>query len=279
MDQFIFIIPYFLAIGLLVGVLSMVFGIGGGLVIVPATDLFLKYLGFSPDLSMKCAIATSLMTIMFSTINVLYRQNKSGNVLWVLVSKFIPFVIAGGLTGAVITTMVSGVLLNYLFIIFLFYVTMHSMLKRNFKTPYQLEDFREPSLFNRGIVGFIIGNLSILMGIGGNILFVPYLRHYKLPMKNATAFTVAIMPLLALIGSIGYIIDGLHTTINMPPYSLGYINLPALVLILLGSFLGAYIGQRLIAHITDKIQARAYIGFLVIILIMMLSSSNLFNMI
>jgi uncharacterized membrane protein YfcA len=279
MGQFIFIIPYFLAIGLLVGVLSMVFGIGGGLVIVPALDLFLKYLGFSPDLSMKCAIATSLMTIMVSTLNVLYRQSKSGNVLWVMVSKFLPFVIAGGLVGSAITTIVSGLLLNYLFIIFLFYVTMHSMLKRDFKTPYKLEDFREPSLFSRGIVGFIIGNLSILMGIGGNILFVPYLRHYKLPMKNATAFTVAIMPLLALIGSIGYIIEGLHTTINMPPYSLGYVNLPALVLILLGSFLGAYIGQRLIARITDKIQARAYIGFLVIILILMLSSSNLFNMI
>ena len=279
MDQLMFIIPYFLAVGLLVGVLSMVFGIGGGLVIVPAVDLFLKYMGASPDLSMKCAVATSLMTIMVSTLNVLYRQSKSGNVLWVLVSKFLPFVIAGGLMGAVITTMVSGVLLNYLFIIFLFYVTMHSLLKRDFKAPYALQDFREPSLFSRGIVGFIIGNLSILMGVGGNILFVPYLRHHKLPMKNATAFTVAIMPLLALIGSIGYLIDGLHTTVNMPAYSLGFVNLPAFVLVLLGSFLGAYIGQRLIAHITDKIQARAYIGFLVIILIMMLSSSNLFNMI
>jgi uncharacterized protein len=277
LQELVFMLPYFFIVGILVGTLSMLFGIGGGLVIVPATDLFLEHMGYPHSLAMKIAVATSLVTIFASTLNVLRKQNKSGYVLWPLVSKFLPYTVAGGLTGSILSHQVSGNFLTYLFIAFLTFVIIQALSNKNFRTPHTLADFREPSLFSRGLMGFIVGNLSILIGVGGNVLLVPYLRYFKLPMKNATAFTVAIMPLLALIGSIGYLVSGLHATDTLPPYSFGYINVPAFALIFAGSFLGAIIGGRILKHLTDKIQARAYLSLLVVILCLMLSSTDLFK--
>lgn len=277
MHELIFMVPYFLIVGLLVGTLSMLFGIGGGLVIVPTVTLFLEHTGYSHSLSMKIAVATSLVTIFASTLNVLYKQNKNGNVLWVLVSKFLPFAVAGGLTGSILSHSLSGSFLSYLFIAFLIFVITQAILNKEFKTAHKLSDFREPSLFSRGIVSFFVGNVSILIGVGGNVLFVPYLRYFKLPMKNATAFTVAIMPMLALIGSIGYLISGFNARDVMPPYSFGYINVPAFALIFAGSFIGAMIGNRLLKHMNDRMQARAYLGLLFVILFLMISSTDLFQ--
>jgi uncharacterized membrane protein YfcA len=278
MTSLFFITPYFFCIGIFVGMLSMLFGIGGGLIIVPFVFIFFLHQGYNQDLAMKIAIATSLITIMTSTLNVLYKQNKAGKVLWALVGKFIPFVVIGGFSGVLLAHRLSGVILNDLFVFFLALIIIYALIKKDFDTPYQLHDFKEPSWWNKGCMGFFVGNLSILIGIGGNIVLVPYLRHFKLPMKNATAFTVAVMPILALIGSIGYIMDGLENKAMMPPYSWGYINFPAFVLIQLGSFLGAVIGQKLLKHMNDKRQARLYVAFLIIIfLIMIISSTDFFK--
>lgn len=275
----VFMVPYFFIIGIFVGILSMLFGIGGGLLIVPAVDLFLEHTGFSHGLSMKVAVATSLVTIFASALNVLYRQNKNGNVLWPLVSKFLPFTVAGGLTGVILAHALSGAFLTYLFVVFLALVIIQALLNKEFNVGHTLADFKEPSLFSRGVVGFVVGNLSLLIGVGGNVLFVPYLRYFKLPIKNATAFTVAIMPLLALIGSIGYAVSGMQSREILPPYSLGYVNLPAFGLIFLGSFIGAFIGSGILKHLTDKIQSRAYLCLLIIVFLLMLNSTHLFSMV
>jgi uncharacterized membrane protein YfcA len=271
--ELLFMLPYFLLIGLAVGVLSMMFGIGGGLVIVPGVSLFLQYLGYSHSISMKVAVATSLLTIMFSTLNVLYRQNKLGNVPWALIAQFIPFVVLGSMLGVVVSSQLSGVVLSYIFVIALFGIIVHSFFKKGFKAAYSLTDFQQPSGVSRVSISFVVGALSILIGIGGNVLFVPYLRHYRFPMKNATAFTVGVMPLLALIGSIGYLFEGLHVhPALLPAYCLGYVNVPACLLIVAGSFAGAILGQKLLTHINDKVQAKAYLCFLVVIFILMLRS-------
>jgi uncharacterized membrane protein YfcA len=251
----------------------MIFGVGGGSIIVPAVSIFLHRIGYSHNISMKTAIATSLITIMASTLNVLYQKNKIGDMPWALIGKFLPFVLTGGLIGSIIASKISGELLTYLFMAFLLYIIVYSFLNKNFKTSYQLTDFTEPPTVKRSVVGFFIGTLSILIGISGNILFIPYLRYYKCPMKTATAFTIGIMPALAFIGSMGYLIAGIHLNeAKMPAYSLGYINLPIFILIFFGSFIGAFFGQKLLKYINDNIQAQAYLIFLMIIFLLMLES-------
>ena len=270
---------YFFLIGIVVGVSSMVFGIGGGLIIVPAVSLFLQFIGYSHDIAMKAAVATSLLTIIASTLNSLYKQHKLQNVPWSLAGKFLPFVIMGGIAGSILSNFVTGILLSYLFIIFLFTVILFSFFNKNFTASHKFKEFKEPSKLSTIIVGFMVGSLSVLMGVGGNVLFVPYLRHYKLPMKNATAFTLSVMPLLALIGTLGYMATSIHVgETKMPPYSIGYINMPAFILITSGSFLGAYFGQKLLMRIRDKFHANAYLFFLMIILLLMIQSAGLFKL-
>lgn len=269
----LFILPYFFIIGALVGLLSMIFGIGGGLVIVPAISVFLQYSGYNHNVAMKTAVATSLFTIMGSTLNVLRHHHRSGNVPWFLVRKFLPCIIVGSVIGSIISSQVPGNWLAYLFIIFLFYIIVRAFFGKNFKTTYQMKDFIEPGLINKNIVGFIVGMLSVLIGVGGNILFIPYLRHYKFPMKNATAFTVGLAPCLAFIGGFGYLIEGMHLSKKMmSPYSIGYINLPAFILIMLGSFLGARMGRKLLKLVDDQLQAKTYLIFLMVIFCCMLST-------
>ena len=267
----IFILPYFFIIGILVGSLSMIFGIGGGLVIVPAISVFLQYFGYSHSVSMKTAVATSLLTIMGSSLNVLRHHHRSGHVPWFLVRKFLPCIITGSFIGSMIASQVPGHWLTYLFIIFLFYIIARALFGTNFKTTYHMQDFIEPGLINKNIVGFIVGILSVLIGVSGNILFMPYLRYYKFPMKNATAFTVGLAPCLAFIGSLGYFIEGIQLSKKMmPPYSLGYINLPAFLFIMLGSFLGARIGRKLLKLTDDQLQAKVYLIFLMVTFFCML---------
>ena len=269
MQDLALILPFFFVVGIMVGVLSVLFGIGGGLLIVPAISLFLKLNHYPSSVAMKVAIATSLVTIFCSTLNVLYKQNKSGYVLWAQIKRILPFVVIGAMLGSIIAHFVSGTLLQWLFIVFLILIIIRSLSSKNFTAKHTLKDFKQPGLTSLGIIGILVGTLSILIGIGGNVLLLPYLRYYKMPMKNASAFTVAIMPLLAFVGSLGYLVSGFHAS-NLPPYSLGYINLPAFSLILLGSFLGTALGTKLEAQVSDSIQAKAYIGLLIIIAVLML---------
>ena len=269
MHALLFIFPYFFMIGILVGVLSVLFGIGGGLLIVPAVSLFLNLSHYPTSIAMKVAVATSLITIFFSTLNVLYKQSKSGYVLWGEIKRILPFIIIGGLSGIFIAHLASGDMVRWIFIGFLLIIIVRSLMSSNFKAQYTLEDYQRPTLISLGMVGILMGILNNLIGIGGNVLLLPYLRRCKMPMKNASAFTVATMPVLAIIGSSGYLVSGFHVA-KLPSYSLGYINLPAFILILLGSFLGATIGNKIEHRISDTLQAKAYIGLLIVITVLML---------
>ncbi len=279
LEHVLLIFTYFFLIGIVVGVLSMVFGIGGGLIIVPAVSIFLQFTGYSHDVAMKTAVATSLVTIIASTLNSLYKQHRLQNVPWSLVGKFLPSVIIGGVAGSILSNFVTGIFLSYLFIIFLLIVIILSFFNKNFTASYEFKEFKEPRRLSTRVVGFLVGILSVLMGIGGNVLFVPYLRCYKLPMKNATAFTLGVMPLLALIGTLGYMATSMHMgETKMPPYSIGYINMPAFIFITCGSFLGAFFGRKLLVRISDKLQANAYLFFLIIVLLLMIQSAGLFKL-
>jgi uncharacterized membrane protein YfcA len=264
-----FLLVYFSTIGLAVGVLSMLFGIGGGLLIVPATFLALTYNGLPADIAMKMAVATSLFTIFASSLNILYKQHKAGFVLWPHVKTILPFLLIGSLFGFYLAHHFSGNILRWLFTFFLIVIIIRSLLNKNFTNTHQLTDFTQPSRVSFGCVGVIVGTLSILLGVGGNVILIPYLRHFKMPMKNATAFTVALMPILALVGSIGYLKMGLSIS-GLPKYSLGYIYLPAFILIQFGAFIGAELGKQLLARIDDRFQAKAYNGMLIIIAILMI---------
>lgn len=254
-------------IGFFLGILSMLYGIGGGIIIVPTVFLFLRNLGFDAGTAMEISIGTSMLSIFASTFTASYWHYKDGNILWPVIRQFSPFIIIGALTGIFFAHYFPGEILRKVFIGFLIFTLIYSLFDKNFKTPWRLTDFQLPPLAATGALGTFAGMLSVLVGVGGGTLILPFLRHYRMPMLQGTAITTSITPILALIGSVGYFFMHLHHT---PPYTYGAINFPIFVCLFIGSWLGVQFGGNISKQFTEVWRARTFpivIGFILTLML------------
>lgn len=257
-------LPFF---GFLMGILSMLYGIGGGVIVIPVVYLFLKNLGIDSSIAMQISVGTSMLNVLGSTVAASYTHYKQGNILWSVVKKIAMFIILGALIGVGLAHYFSGETLRYIFIAFLMCILVHSLFSHNFQHPWKLKDFNQPSYISLSCAGTLIGILSVLVGIGGGTLTLPYLRHYKLPMLNTTAISATHAPILTIIGSAGYFTMHLQ---NTPPYTYGAINLPVFICIFIGSWFGVQFGKTLSQSFSEKWRARSFPFLIALILILMI---------
>ena len=254
-------------IGFFMGILSMLYGIGGGVIITPIAYLFLRRLGFASDTAMHIAIGTSMLCVLGNTISASYSHYRQGNILWNSIKPLIPFVILGALAGVLLAHILSGLALKNVFIVFLLIILVHSLVNKNFKYPWKINDYKTPTRLSSNLAGLIIGTVSVLVGIGGGTLIVPYLRYYKMPLLNATAAATTITPLLALTGSIGYLLTPLVKT---PPYTVGSINLPIFACVFIGSWFGVQFARKISPQFNEIWRARSFPILIAGIIILML---------
>ena len=240
-DFFGYFIEY-VFLGAIVGVLSGLFGIGGGLIIVPALVWLFTIQGIQGELVMLMAIATSLATIIVTSIASVYAHHSRHNaVLWDVVWKLVPGLLIGALLGAVVADNLPTDVLRTVFAIFLMGVSLQ-MWKGN-KTSDNTERGPKYPFF---LVGGMIGTLSAVLGIGGGTLTVPYLVKKRIAMGNAVAISSACGLPIAIFGTLGYTVLGWNSTALSEP-SFGYIYLPAFIGIISASLFCAPIGAKL-AH-------------------------------
>lgn len=260
-------IAMMLATGIAAGVLSGLFGLGGGVVVVPILVLFFKMHGADMSTDMHLSVGTSLAIMIITTANSIYSHYRSGNIIWSVVGRFLPFIILGAIVGAIVSHYLHADWLRYFFMAFLVYVIIQALVKKSFTADYSLADFKHPSARAASILGSIFGFVAVLLGIGGSVLMVPYLRKCCSPMKQASAIAVAITPAVAIVGSISYIVIGLldPTTFR---YTTGYIYWPAFFGIGIGTLGGVPIGVFLTKKISDNILAKIYILLLVLFLVL-----------
>jgi len=230
-----------LILGTFSGLLAGLFGIGGGLIIVPIlVSLFSIQQIIMPEQQMIFAIATSLATIIFTASSSVFAHHRQGNVLWAKVARLTPGIILGAALGAMIADEISADNLRFIFIAYLTYVA--------FKMALQLKP-RE-GLVKKNIksldyaAGGGIGLLSSILGIGGGTLTVPFLVTCQIPMKNAVAISSACGLPIAFAATVSYIFLGLQQP-QLPVWSLGYIYLPAFSGIVICSVLTAPLGAKL----------------------------------
>lgn len=245
----------------------MLYGIGGGIIVVPTVFLFLKNLGFDTSTAMQISIGTSMLGVFASTISASYRHYKGGNIIWPVIRQFAPFIIIGALVGGVLSHYFSGEILREVFIGFLIFILIYSLLDKNFKASWRMTDFQLPPLAGTGVIALFTGMLSVLVGVGGGTLILPFLRYYRMPMLQASAITACIAPILALVGSASYFTIHLHHT---PPYTYGAINLPIFICIFIGSWLGVQFGDIISKQFTEHWRARSFPILIGLILILML---------
>jgi uncharacterized protein len=241
------------------GVLAGLFGIGGGMVIVPVLVFLFTAQGLPTELVMIMAIATSLATIILTAISSVLAHHQLGSVLWDKVFKLVPGIILGAVVGAAIAGYINAGFLKVIFIIFLLYVGIQMALEIQPKTgsaDYSKQiDFR---------VAGAIGLLSSLLGIGGGTLTVPYLVHCRYPMRNAVAIASACGLPIAIAGTISYMVLGMNTP-NLPSGSFGYVYLPSFFGVAIGSIFTAPFGAKL-AHKLPAQQIKRYFSLLIFIL-------------
>ena len=231
-----------IGLGIMSGFLAGLLGIGGGMVMVPFLTLIMSARGANADLAVKMAIATSMATIVFSSISSVRAHHKRGAVRWDLVRGLAPGILIGSLISSVaLFSLIKGHHLAIFFGLFVGFSATQMFLDRKPKGSRQM-----PGGAGQWLAGGLIGLLSGLVGAGGGFISVPFMAWCNVAMHNAVATSAALGFPIALSNAAGYIYSGLSAE-SLPPGSFGFIWLPALAVIATCSVLAAPLGARL-AH-------------------------------
>jgi uncharacterized membrane protein YfcA len=249
----------YLAFGSLAGVLSGLFGIGGGVVIVPFLVWFFSIRGFPPDAVMIMAVATSLATIVVTSVSAVYAHHRLGAVRWDTVFRLAPGILTGSVIGSIIAGQLPAHWFKLIFALFLLYVAARLLIDARTK------DGKGPELrrWLYSAAGLGIGAVSSILGIGGGTLSVPFLVKCRFPIRNAVAISSACGFPIAVAGSLTYIALGWERP-TLPAWSLGYVYLPAFAGIVTTSIPFAPIGAKL-AHRLPTRKLRRMFGIVVFV--------------
>ena len=252
------ILLYFL-LGTFSGVLAGLFGIGGGIIIIPTFFYIFSYLGFAEEILSHMVLGSSLGVIVFSSLSSTFSHHLKGAVNWKLIKVVVPSIVIGSSLGGVTAGYLESSTLQGL--VSLFLVVASIQLIFEFPPPSQNP---KTNLVGPVIAGGGIGWLSGVFGIGGGIFSVPYFYHRGLMMMNAIGTSAACGIPIALAGSISYMVIGFEN-INLPNNSIGYIYLPATLIVGLMSSITAKYGVN-IAHRMKQKKLRIAFAFLVMIM-------------
>jgi uncharacterized membrane protein YfcA len=228
-------------IGIFAGFLGGLLGIGGGSIAVPALLWTFSYLQFPQSHVMHIAIGTSLASMVINTLASAYFHQKKGAVHGMAIRKMIPGLLLGSLLGALTSPFLSGVFLQILFGLFTCAMSLY------FVKPVKIEAVERhlPSLPLMSLQTGSISFMANILGIGGGIFTVPLLMHYSFKEKKAIGTSAAVSFIITLCGAIGYLIQGEDAFSQT--LCVGYVYLPAFVIISVTSFFSAFYGAKL-AH-------------------------------
>jgi uncharacterized protein len=228
----------YIALGAFAGVLAGLLGVGGGLVIVPVLSFIFTSQGLPEAHILHLALGTSLASIMFTSTSSLWAHHKRGAVDWRVVRRISAGIMVGTFAGSWIAAQLSTRFLKGFFVVFLYYVATQMLLNIKPKPHRQL-----PGWAGMSGVGGMIGGVSSLVGIGGGTMSVPFLVWCNIAIHRAIGTSAAIGFPIALAGALGYVVNGLSAA--LPPYSLGFVYLPALLGIAATSIITAPLGAKL----------------------------------
>ena len=231
----------YLTIGATVGFLAGLLGIGGGMIMVPMLVFVFTAKGFAAEHMMHLSLATSMATIVFTSLSSVRAHHRHVAVDWKVARAMAPGIIAGALSATLAAGYVPTRPLALFFTGFMFYAATQMFFEVKPQPSRQL-----PGMAGLFGAGTLIGGLSGVLAAGGAFLSIPFLAWCNLPLKRAIGTAAANGFPIALAGTAGYVLQGLRAP-GLPEGSVGYVYAPALVLIVLTSMPSAPLGARL-AH-------------------------------
>lgn len=236
----------YLLLGACVGFLAGLFGIGGGLLLVPVLLFLFDAQHFASDHLLHLALGTSMATIIFTSLASLRKHHQHGAVNWVVVRNITPGILFGTALGSLLATRAAPHFLSIFFALFVYFAATQMLLDVKPHAARQL-----PRRLGFALAGTFTGWISSLVSIGGGTVVVPFLVWCNVPLRNAIGTSAAIGLPISVGGTLGYILTGLSNE-ALPLYSLGFVYLPALLWIALASVITAPMGAKATHHLNIK---------------------------
>jgi len=231
----------FALIGVVTGLFAGLLGLGGGLIIVPALLAVFSWQGLPVSQLMHVAVATSLMTITITSLSSMYAHHQYRNINWPVVLRLTPGLMFGGLLGAFIATMLTSILLQKWFAIYVLLVAVRMWVPMSPSVDERL--LNRPILLG---VGSIVGTISALVGIGGGSLVVPYLVMAKQTIQRAIGTSSACGFPISVAAVVGYMFFAQMQIDTNNSELTGVIHWQAFMGIISTSILFAGVGAKLV---------------------------------
>lgn len=254
-----------LVTGAVGGVLAGLLGVGGGIVIVPVLDTALALLDVDPAIRMHVAVATSLATIVPTSLSSSRAHHRRGAVDIELVKFWGPFIFIGSIVGTLLASQVDSRVLSIVFGLVALLVAIKMLLP--------MEGVHVSTDVPRGVAGPVapvcIGTLSSMMGIGGGTLSVPVLTLMNQAIHRAVGTAALFGLLISLPGAVGYAVTGWGDP-RLPPGSLGFVNLFGLLLISPVTVFAAPLGAKIAHRLSRRQLSLAFGVFLLVVAVRML---------
>lgn len=253
-----------LAVGCLVGFLAGLFGIGGGMVVVPLLVYLLPMIGMPDQLLMSVALGTSFATIIITSGASAYNHHKRGNVVWSVLKTFLPSLMISVFLASTLISNLPKEISSKIFAVLVGYMAIKMAL--SIKPKGEVKPFTTTSSI---IGGSIIGALSSMAGIGGGGFIVPFLNSRGIEMKKAIGTSAFCGTLLATSGMLSYMHSGWNHP-DLPAGSIGYIYVPAVLAITCTSFFTAKAGVAMASRLPVATLKRYFALMLIVIALRML---------
>ncbi|HEY6918915.1 MAG TPA: sulfite exporter TauE/SafE family protein [Tabrizicola sp.] len=250
-------------IGAFAGVVGGLLGVGGGIVLVPAFFYAFGHLGYGGDQLMQVCVATSMATIVITSIRSVSSHNKKGAVDWEVLKTWGPTLVIAAAVGTFVAGKVSSMTLQAVFGALAGLAGLWMAFGRD---AWRLGD-QMPGQPVRSLLAGSVGFFSAMMGIGGGTFGVPLMTLYGLPIHRAVATASGFGVLIAVPSVLGFL---LLPVADAPPYTIGAVNLPAFLVVIGTTLLTTPLGVRLAHAMNPKPLKRAFAVFLTLVALNML---------
>lgn len=257
--------------GALAGVTTVLFGFGGGFVVVPLMYAMLMAT-YGADTAvghaaMHVAVATSTCVMVFGASMSTLRHHRAGTVEWSQVRPLVGYIAVGAVVGAATALALSGDWVRWAFIVYLGITVLDSILRPGFMQE-AASHVRPMGRTATAAAGVVIGTIAAFLGVGGSVMTVPLMRRRGASMTAATAMANPLSLPMAVTGTATYILLARHDA-SLGAWYAGYVDLRAFLALVAGSWIGIRLASPLIGRIPDRVHAKAYLLLLTVVMVVM----------
>ncbi|MEB0047884.1 MULTISPECIES: sulfite exporter TauE/SafE family protein [unclassified Pseudomonas] len=261
--------------GCISGLTAVLFGFGGGFVVVPLLYRMLMASHGADDpigqSAMHIAVATSTCVMIVNALIATLKHQRAGHLIRHYLWPLGGFIGVGAIVGAAAAVWASGEMIRYAFIVYLGITILDCVFRRGFLT--QPNDGVPRRLRRVEAAGVGIGAIATFLGVGGSVMTVPLLRRCGLSMSQATSMANPLSLPVAVAGTLTYMTMAGVTGLGLGPWFIGYVDLLAFALLTLGALVGIWLATPWRGRIPDSVHARVYIGLLMLVMFSMTLNS------